>query len=73
MTHNVDVYPEFLSIESRNSKLVIENKQLRDEITKLKHEKKLLYTSLLKMKVDIDNHFDALGKVYFTDEFYEDK
>lgn len=63
---------EYKIIEERNSKLVLENRKLKGEVDKLREEKHNLYTTLLKMKNDMDNHFDKIGKTYFADDFYED-
>ena len=64
---------EYKIIEERNSKLVLENRKLKNEVDKLREEKHNLYTTLLKMKNDMDNHFDKIGKTYFADDFYEEE
>jgi len=63
---------EYKIIEERNSKLVLENRKLKGEVDKLRKEKHNLYHSLLHLRIDIDEHFDKIGKTYFADEFYED-
>ena len=63
---------EFTIIESRNAKLVIENRKLCNEVDRLREEKKLMYTDFLRMKTIIDEHFDNIGKDYFADDFYEE-
>lgn len=67
-----NVEPEFLTIEARNSKLVLENKRLRDEVNVLRGEKESMYRELIIMKNAIIDHYDHIGKVYFSDKFYED-
>ena len=63
---------EFKVIEERNSKLVLENRKLKDEINKLRQEKQQLYNSLLHQRIDIDEHFDKIGRTYYADDFYEE-
>ena len=62
---------EYKIIEERNSKLVLENRKLKNEVDKLREEKYNLYHSLLHLRIDIDEHFDKIGKTYFADDFYE--
>ena len=63
---------EFTIIESRNAKLVIENRKLNSEVDKLREEKQLMYTDLLRLRITIDEHFDHIAKTFFADDFYED-
>ena len=63
---------EFTIIESRNAKLVIENRKLCNEVDKLREEKQLMYTDLLRLRITIDEHFDHIAKTFFADDFYED-
>ena len=63
---------EFTIIESRNAKLVIENRKLCNEVDRLREEKQLMYTDLLRMKTIIAEFFDAIAKTFFADDFYED-
>ena len=63
---------EFKALESRNAKLVLENRKLKSEVDRLREEKKLMYTDLLRMKTTIDEHFDHIGKTFFADDFYEE-
>ena len=64
---------EFKIIEEKNSKLILENRKLKNEIDKLRKEKQQLYNSLLHLRIDIDEHFDKIGKTYFADDFYEEE
>ena len=64
---------EYKIIEERNSKLVLENRKLKGEVDKLRKEKYNLYHSLLHLRIDMDNHFDKIGKTYFADDFYEEE
>jgi len=63
---------EFTIIESRNAKLVIENRKLCNEVDRLREEKKLMYTDLLRLRITTDEHFDHIAKTFFADDFYED-
>ena len=63
---------EFIVVEARNSRLTLENKKLRDEINILRGEKESMYRELLCMKNEILNHYDNIGKAYFSDKFYEE-
>lgn len=67
-----DTIDEFKVIEERNTKLILENQKLKSEVDKLRKEKHLMFKDLLKMKNDIENHFDKIGKTYFNDDFYEE-
>jgi len=69
---SIDELNEFKVIEERNSKLVLENRKMIEEINRLRLEKQLMFKDLLKMKKDIENHFDHIGKTYFSDGFYEE-
>ena len=62
----------FKALESRNAKLILENRKLKGEIDKLREEKQLMYTDLLRMKNTIDEFFDAIARDYFSDDFYEE-
>jgi hypothetical protein len=46
---------EFTIIESRNAKLILENRRLNSEVDKLREEKQLMYTDLLRMKTPLMN------------------
>ena len=63
---------EFTIIESRNAKLILENRRLNSEVDKLREEKQLMYTDLLRLRITIDEHFDHIAKTFFADDFYED-
>ena len=63
---------EFTIIESRNAKLVIENRKLCNEVDRLREEKQLMYTDLLRLRITTDEHFDHIAKTFFADDFYED-
>jgi len=63
---------EFTIIESRNAKLVLENKKLKGEVDKLREEKQLMYRHLVDLKNGIEERFDYIGKNYFADDFYEE-
>ena len=63
---------EFIVVEARNSRLTLENKKLRDEINILRGEKESMYREFLCMKNEILNHFDKIGKAYFSDKIYEE-
>ena len=41
-------------------------------VDKLREEKQLMYTDLLRMKNTIDEFFDAIARDYFSDDFYEE-
>lgn len=69
---NDTIDEEFTIIESRNAKLVLENRKLKSEVDKLREEKQLMYTDLLRMKNTIDEFFDAIARDYFSDDFYEE-
>ncbi len=69
---SIDELNEFKVIEERNNKLVLENRKMKEEINRLRLEKQLMFKDLLKMKNDIENHFDYIGKTYFSDNFYEE-
>lgn len=62
----------FKALESRNAKLVIENRKLKSEVDRLREEKQLMYTDLLRLRITIDEHFDHIAKTFFADDFYED-
>ncbi len=62
----------FKALESRNAKLILENRRLNSEVDKLREEKQLMYTDLLRMKNTIDEFFDAIARDYFSDDFYEE-
>ena len=63
---------EFKVIEERNTKLVLENRHLRNEVDMLRKEKQLLYNHFIRLKDGIEYQFDLIGKTYFADDFYED-
>ena len=63
---------EFTIIESRNAKLILENRRLNSEVDKLREEKQLMYTDLLRLRITIDEHFDHIAKTFFADDFYEE-
>jgi len=67
-----DTIDEFKVIEERNTKLILENRKLCNEVDKLREEKQLMYTDLLRMKNTIDEFFDAIARDYFSDDFYEE-
>lgn len=67
-----DTIDKFTIIESRNAKLILENRKLKSEVDRLREEKQLMYKHLLRMKNEMNEHFDKLGKVYFADDFYEE-
>ena len=67
-----DTIDEFKVIEERNTKLILENRRLNSEVDKLREEKQLMYTDLLRMKNTIDEFFDAIARDYFSDDFYEE-
>jgi len=41
-------------------------------VDKLREEKQLMYTDLLRMKTIIAEFFDAIARDYFSDDFYEE-
>ncbi len=45
---------------------------LNSYVDKLREEKQLMYTDLLRMKNTIDEFFDAIARDYFSDDFYEE-
>ena len=63
---------EFKTLESRNAKLILENRKLISEVDRLREEKKLLYRHLVDLKNGIEERFDYIGKKYFADDFYEE-
>ena len=67
-----DILDEFKVLESRNAKLVIENRKLCNEVDRLREEKQLMYTDLLRLRITTDEHFDHIGKTFFADDFYEE-
>lgn len=67
-----DILNEFKALESRNAKLILENRKLKSEVDRLQEEKKLLYRHLLDLKNGIEERFDYIGKTYFADDFYEE-
>jgi predicted RNase H-like nuclease (RuvC/YqgF family) len=67
-----DILNEFKALESRNAKLILENRKLKGEVDRLREEKQLMYKHLLRMKNEMNEHFDKIGKVYFADDFYEE-
>lgn len=69
---NDDILDDFKVIEERNAKLVLENKKLKGEMDRLRHEKYLMYKDLVKMKNNIEDYFNYIGKNYFADDFYEE-
>ena len=69
---NDDILDEFKELESRNAKLVLENRKLKSEMDRLREEKKLMYTDLLRLRITTDEHFDHIAKTFFADDFYED-
>jgi len=67
-----DTIDEFKVIEERNTKLILENRKLCNEVDRLREEKQLMYTDLLRLRITIDEHFDHIAKTFFADDFYED-
>jgi len=67
-----DTIDEFKVIEERNTKLILENRKLCNEVDRLREEKKLMYTDLLRLRITTDEHFDHIAKTFFADDFYED-
>ena len=67
-----DILNEFKALESRNAKLVLENRKLKSEVDRLREEKQLLYRHLADLKNGIEERFDYIGKTYFADDFYEE-
>lgn len=67
-----DTIDEFKVIEERNTKLILENRKLKSEVDRLRKEKQLMYTDLLRLRITTDEHFDNIGKDYFADDFYEE-
>ena len=67
-----DTIDEFKVIEERNTKLILENRKLKSEVDRLREEKKLMYTDLLRLRITTDEHFDHIAKTFFADDFYED-
>ena len=63
---------EFTIIESRNAKLILENRRLNSEVDRLREEKKLMYIDLLRLRITTDEHFDHIAKTFFADDFYEE-
>jgi hypothetical protein len=45
---------------------------LNSYVDKLREEKQLMYTDLLRLRITIDEHFDHIAKTFFADDFYED-
>ena len=62
----------FKALESRNAKLILENRRLNSEVDKLREEKQLMYTDLLRLRITTDEHFDHIAKTFFADDFYEE-
>ena len=69
---NDTIDEEFTIIESRNAKLVLENRKLCNEVDRLRIEKRLMYTDLLRLRITTDEHFDHIAKTFFADDFYEE-
>lgn len=67
-----DTIDEFKVIEERNTKLILENRKLKSEVDRLRIEKRLMYTDLLRLRINIDEHFDHIAKTFFADDFYEE-
>lgn len=63
---------EFKLLESRNAKLILENRKLCNEVDRLREEKQLMYTDLLRLRITTDEHFDHIAKTFFADDFYEE-
>ena len=52
--------------------LSLNHVMLNSYVDKLREEKQLMYTDLLRMKNTIDEFFDAIARDYFSDDFYEE-
>ena len=72
MMLNPNILSEIEEIEKRNSKLVLENRRLQNDVYYLQNEKQTIYNKLLKMKHFMEDAYDEIGRDHFSDKFYEE-